>query len=183
MANGHTNLFSWGGHLLVISPCSSYVAAPCISFSLLMLYILISLLCMICFVDVFECGISWPSNNLLYQPCSIRPFNIFLGKLWFINLNCLHHYVVINFVLIFIGIIWSNFMIIDTTTTIFKLNDFSPWSTIIARSLDDSIVIWTPGMDFTYFNDRMFTMKSSLYVYQHGEASKEKYWWSFSIYH
>ena len=83
------------------------------------------------------------------------------------TLEHLHYDVVIKWVLRFIGIILSNFMIIEPIRTLFKLNGFYPCSTMIARSLDGSIAIWTPLMDATYFNYRRFAMKYS-FIYISG---------------
>ena len=52
-------------------------------------------------------------------------------------------------------------MIIALITILFRLNCFSLYSTTITQSLDESILILTPVMDATYFNDIMFDMESS----------------------
>ena len=47
-----------------------------------------------------------------------------MGKVCFIKVDRFHYDVVINCVIIFIVIIWSDFIIIDPITTLFKLNIF-----------------------------------------------------------
>ena len=76
----------------------------------------------------------------------------------------MHCDVLNNCVLIFIGIIRSNFIIIEPITALFKLKDFSPWSAMISRSLDYSIIIWTPVMYAKSFNDRFSMEYSFLYI-------------------
>ena len=108
----HITLYQWFGHYI-------YKTWP-----INLIYVDMNIAYEFLFYDGFECGIAWPINNLLALPHSIHLFNIFFGKVWFFDFNLFYHIVVVNRVLIFCVMIWTNWMIIETITTIFRFNIF-----------------------------------------------------------